>query len=104
MEPNLALLTDKRSFCLLHRTISRARIRADLTSPFVASCLTVFRALSAAISIYATVSQQLDIDARYSRPASSPDPTDAVQHGASIAMLEPSLQEWDRIEIDLCSA
>jgi hypothetical protein len=40
MEPSCALLTDSRSTCLSARTTSRARMRADLTSPFVANCLT----------------------------------------------------------------
>lgn len=50
IEPSLALLTDKLSFCLLLLTTSFANIRADLTSPFIASCLTVVRALPVAKS------------------------------------------------------
>jgi hypothetical protein len=45
IDPNRALLTDKRSFCLLLLTTSLASIRADLTSPFVANCFTDWRAL-----------------------------------------------------------
>lgn len=50
MEPSRALLTDSLSFCLSLRTTSLANIRALLTSPFFASCLTDVRALLVAIS------------------------------------------------------
>lgn len=50
MDPNLALLTDNRSFCLLLLTTSLAKILADFTSPFAANCLTVWLALLVAIS------------------------------------------------------
>jgi hypothetical protein len=50
IDPSLALLTDSLSICLPLLTTSFAKIRADLTSPFVASCLTVARALLVAKS------------------------------------------------------
>lgn len=52
IEPSLALLTDSLSFCLLLLMTSFASTRADLTSPFVASCLTVARTLLVAKSNY----------------------------------------------------
>lgn len=50
MEPSLALLTESRSICLWLRTTSLAMMRADFTSPFLASCLTVPCAFFVAVS------------------------------------------------------
>lgn len=55
IDPSLALLTERRSFCLLLRTTSFASIRADFTSPFEASCFTVCLALLVAVSSCAPV-------------------------------------------------
>ena len=55
IDPSLALLTERRSFCLLLRTTSFASIRADFTSPFEASCFTVCLALLVAVSSCASV-------------------------------------------------
>lgn len=60
IDPNLALLTESRSFCLLLRTTSFASIRADFTSPFEANCFTVCLALFVAVSSCAPVNARTE--------------------------------------------
>lgn len=68
MDPKRALLTDSRSFCLLLLTTSLASIRADLTSPLLASCFTDCRALLVATSSWNTDGQSLELSAAVSDP------------------------------------
>lgn len=98
--PSRALLEMSRSRCLFARTISRAIMRALLTSFFFASCLSSPRVFCIALSSCLLVTQQRMGHAQPALCRSShstpPGPAAATPFAAAPAIRGPSPLAWGR--------